>query len=180
MIDAFQIESALEALFMGEASDKKFKAIDLQRDLGSLTRPGMAWAATGGKFSVENGMAEELYENFDIICLLGVKNVASERERRREIHAAVRHVVLKLMGSTLDLPLEDLQPSAWKEVTTADDMRDGVLVVKLNYTARAKVDPAQSGEAERRLDSIWTTYTDPADGQPLAESQANFEHGDTP
>lgn len=180
MIDAFDIERALEALFLGEASDKKFKSIDLQRELGSLTQPGMAWAVTGGKFSVENGMADDVYENFEIVGLLAVKNVASERERRHEIHAAVRYVVLKLMGLTLGLPLEDLQPSAWREVTTADDLRNGVLVVKLNYTARAKVDPAQSGDAERRLESIWTTYTDPADGSPMAESQANFEHGDTP
>lgn len=180
MIDAYDIECALEALFLGDSSEKKFKAIDVQRGITALTRPGLTWAVTGGKFSVENGMAEDTYEAFDIVALLVVKNVASEKERRRDAHAAIRYIVLKLMDSSLALDIEDLVPVKWREITDAEQLQSGLLVMELTFTTRALVVPEQSGEALRRLESIWTTYTDPADGQPLAESQANFEHGETP
>lgn len=180
MIDAFEIEQAMERLFLEEADQKlKFKAIDLQRELGVLTTPGMAWAVVGGKFTEENGMAEDEYEIFDLICLLAVKNVASEKERRRVIHAAVRYVVLKIKAAKITI-VEDLKPVQWREVTTDDDMRAGVIAVKLNFTAKAIVEVDKTGESVRRLKSIWTTFTDPADGTPMAESHTEFEQGDAP
>lgn len=180
MIDAFDIEEALEALFLGETSDKKFKAIDVQRGVTAITRPGLAWAVTGGKFSVENGMAKDIEETFDITAILVVKNVASEKERRREAHAAIRYITLKLIGTTLELDIEDLVPLKWREVTSEDQVQAGLLVMALTFTASAPVVPNQSGEALRRLESIWTTYTDTTDDVVLVESQANFEHGVIP
>lgn len=180
MIDAFELEQAMERLFIEETDSKlKFRAIDLGRELGPLTTPGIAWAVVGGKFTEENGMAEDEYEIFDLICLLAVKNLGSEKERRRAIHAAVRYVVLKIKAANITI-VEDLKPVQWREVTTDDDMRNCVMTVKLNFTAKAIVEIDKAGESIIRLKSIWTTYTDPADGTPMMESHTEFEHGENP
>lgn len=180
MIDAFEIESALDTLFLGNVGDKKFKAIDVQRGVTALTRPGLTWAVLGGKFSTENGMAEDVYETFEIIGTLVVTNVGSEKERRRAIHALVRYVTLKLLDNSLGLAMDGIKPKKWDETTTEKQLANGLMTVELAFSSKAQVVPEQTGEALRRLEAIWTTYTDPVDGQPLAESQANFEHGDTP
>lgn len=176
MIDAYEIEEAIESIFLSDLSSKKFKAIDIQRGITTLTRPGLAWAVTGGKFSVENGMEEDTYELFDIIGLLVVKNVASEKERRKDAHAARRYITLALIGSTLELNIEPIAPLKWREITSDEHLQAGLLVMELAFTTRAKVEPEQSGESLRRLEAIWTTYVDSDDA--LLESHVNFEHGE--
>lgn len=180
MIDANEIEVALEALFLGETSDNKFKSIDVQRGFAALTRPGLTWAVLGGKYANENGMAKDIYETFDIVGTVAVKNVASEKERRKIAHALNRYITLKLLGNKLDLDIEEIMPTKWNEVTSEEHLRAGLLLMELTFSTRAQVVPEKSGEAERRLEAIWTTYTDPSDGQTVAESKENFDNGETP
>lgn len=73
---------------------------------------------------------------------------------------------------------EELQYEGWKDATSQAQRDIRITVLVQTYTTYYEINLNDPDPI--LLDAIWTTYTDPVDGQPLAESQANFEHGDTP
>lgn len=172
---AFDIEDAIEALFIESSVPFTFKKVDVSKLPTALTRPGITVAATSGDYD-SLGMSDNLKESIQIIILLVLKNVASEKERRRQAHPAVHYVVSKLQGQTLGLEIEPISLKNWRETTTQENLEEGLLLVEINLSTALNVTPDIEEREYRLLESIWTSYK--TDETTIVESSVNLTNGD--
>lgn len=173
---AFDIEEAIETLFTETSVPFTFKKIDIQKLPISLTRPGMTVAATAGNFSSLD-MSATLKEECQIVILVVFKNVAKEKERRREAHPAVRYVISKLQGNDLDLPIEPILVKNWRETTSPENLDDGLLLVEVTLTTAMTMKPEIEETEYRQLESIWASYQMNEESDSTVSSLVKFNNG---
>lgn len=147
MISNLDIERGIYALFTG--ADRAFSKVDLGGFLSEI-KPGLNVAVSGG--TPEMISLDEYRWDISIVCLVAVKNLRSEMERRRLIHPLVQfvyrtlvHAEIPLIGDNLQqieeggMPqflteLEEIQPGPWKESTDLEQFKAGESVFELRFT----------------------------------------------
>lgn len=184
----FDIEDRISRLFCG-GNDKTpakerdsfwFKAIDIQAGVTALSRPGMTVAVMSGDYETED-MTDTLKVTSKIVVTLVVKNVASEKERRRILHPCVKHVVWKLQGNDLGLEIDPLKVKNWKDVTTPEHLAATLLVAEIEFETAYTLTPETEEASYRNLLSIWSSFkSEEEPHEELATSKVNFDNGETP
>lgn len=151
-MDGTTIEAAVKAALV---SSDKFLAIEVGRPLGIIGRPGASVAVEEGDFEPQGN---SLRQSFVISVLLVAKNVSSESERRKTIHPLQAFVTRLLWNETLGLPISGIQPGKWQEITTAEQLKDGLIVIECRFTTKAAFEKLASPEEQIALEEIWATY----------------------
>jgi len=170
---ASDIEAALKAKFIEDPNipdEKKFKAIDVQKEIVALSRPGLSWAVIEGKDSKITSTCIE--ETMKIIGTIAVKNVASEEERRKTMAPLVRYLQVALLDEDLDLDIDPIQPTRWDEVTTPANLEGKLMVVEVQF--ETAVEFTKEEVSFHTLDSIFHSIVFPDTGETALESDTVF------
>ncbi len=152
------IEIKILELFCSDKTGP-FKAVDVQRILPALVRPGMAVAVMSGEYEVPDNSGI-IKETAKVVVSVVVKNVATESERRKTMHPAVSYVVRKLHNNDLGLDIEPLEAKGWREVTDENYLSEGVMVCELEFKTSIDVHTEESEKEYRVLESIMSSFTE--------------------
>ncbi|HOX50492.1 MAG TPA: hypothetical protein PKY05_03320 [Fibrobacteria bacterium] len=151
-VDGSTLEAAVKNALV---STGKFLAVEVGRPLVVIGKPGVSVAVEEGDFEPQGNA---LRQSFVISVLVAAKNSVSESERRKAVHPLQAYVARLLWGETLSLPINGIQPGRWTEITTAEQLKDGVIVIDCRFTTKAVFTKAASEEEKTALDEIWASY----------------------
>lgn len=173
--DCFMIESAIKTLIAnGNDPQMVFKAVDIQKDLQTITQPSFTVAAISGKFESQDNSGN-LDENVDVVVTLVVKNLANEEQRRRLIHPMVSYVVQKLHGNDLGLDMEPLTVSGWDDVTSNQHLALALSLFEIKFKTQFTLKPEAAECSYRELLSIGSTFkSETPEHETLAQGEVIF------
>ena len=156
--NCYAIEKAVKDLICaGNNPQMVFKAVDIQKDLQTITQPSFTVAVIKGDFEPE-GMSGKLTESVDVVVTLIVKNLANEEQRRMMIHPMVSYVVQKLHHNDLGLQMEPLTVIGWNDVSTAEHLGIALTLFEIKFKTQFTVVPEAAEENYRELLSIGSTF----------------------
>ena len=164
--NCYVIEKAIKELIeAGNIPQMVFKAVDIQKDLQTITHPSFTVAIIKGDFEPE-GM-DKITESVEVVVTLIVKNLANEEQRRMMIHPMVSYVVQKLHHNDLGLQMEPLTVSGWNDVST---------LFEIKFKTQFTVVPEAAEENYRELLSIGSTFqSETPEHEVLAQGEVIFK-----
>lgn len=183
----FDIESRISELFCSENAKNSanerdsfwFKAIDVQAGITALSRPGMSVAVMSGDYEREDS-TDTVKVTSKIVITLVVKNVASEKERRRILHPCVQYVVWKLQGNDLGLDISPLNVKNWRDVTASEHLAVSLLVAEIEFETAYTITPETEEACNRNLLAIWSSFKSEEEPfEELTTSKVIFNNGET-
>lgn len=168
--NCYVIEKAIKELIeAGNTPQMVFKAVDIQKDLQTITHPSFAVTIIKGDFEPE-GM-DKITESVEVVVTLIVKNLANEEQRRMMIHPMVSYVVQKLHHNDLGLQMEPLTVSGWNDVSSAEHLAIALTLFEIKFKTQFTVVPEAAEENYRELLSISSTFKSPTpDFETLSEA----------
>jgi hypothetical protein len=156
--NCYVIEKAVKDLICaGNNPQMVFKAVDIQKDLQTITQPSFTVAVIKGDFEPE-GMSGKLTESVDVVVTLIVKNLANEEQRRMMIHPMVSYVVQKLHHNDLGLQIEPLTVKGWNDVSSAEHLSIALTLFEIKFNTHFTLVPEAAEHNYRELLSIGTTF----------------------
>ena len=174
--NCYVIEKAVKDLISaGNNPQMVFKAVDIQKDIQTITHPSFSVAIVKGDFEPE-GMNGRITESVEVVVTLIVKNLANEEQRRMMIHPMVSYVVHKLHKNDLGLQMEPLTVSGWNDVSTSEHLVLALTLFEIKFKTQFTVTPEAAEENFRELLSIGSTFkseTEPH--ETLAEANVIFK-----
>ena len=173
--NCYAIEEAIKKLIeAGNTPQMVFKAVDIQKELQTITHPSFTVAVIKGDFEQE-GMGGKITESVEVVVTLIVKNIANEEQRRKMIHPMVSYVVHKLHRNDLGLQMEPLTVSGWNDVSIAEHLGIALTLFEIKFKTQFTVVPEAAEENYRELLSICSTFkSETPDNETLAESEVIF------
>lgn len=145
MVSAEQIEESLEQLSVATG---KFKLVEMGAQPGPLNIPGINWAVVSAGFEITG---RTVYQKFLILGQVITKNVAKESERRKSLHPAVQYVVQRTLFDNIGLDMEPIRPLSWREITSEEDLGNGLMKVEIRLECKAFVPKLSPTETEQLL-----------------------------
>lgn len=168
MVSAELIEETLEKVFV---STGRFKLVEMGTQPGPLHIPGINWAVISAGFELTG---RTVYQKFLILGQVIVKNVAKESERRKALHPAVQFAVQRTLFDNLGLDMEPIRPLSWREITSEEDLGNGLMKVEIRLECKAFVPKLSPTETEQMLLGIDANFNQPT-GETLTGSTVTFE-----
>lgn len=154
----YDIESAIKNVFVGDDSVPfRLKAIDVSKNLTTITRPSFSVAVLSGTFGDSNatGVVEE---NAEVVVTLVVTNVANEEERRRVIHPLTSWIVSKLHRNDLGLDIAPLTVKGWNDVSQMEHSALSITIFEIKFSTSFTVHPESAEQNYRQLLSIGSSF----------------------
>jgi len=157
MVTADMVEGALKDLF---TADRKMLAVEIGALPMDLPRPGINVAVESGKCPSTGMRTSEKREALDITIVVVVKNIRSdgEGERRKEAHPLVRLLIQKIWNERLGLDIEPIDPYAWDETTTVDQLSKGLLVMVIKARSATCFQRLDRDALAPLLDAVLASY----------------------
>jgi len=173
--NCYVIEKAIKDLIeVSNVPQMVFKAVDIQKDLQTITHPSFTVAIIKGDFEPE-GM-DKITESVEVVVTLIVKNIANEEQRRMMIHPMVSYVVQKLHHNDLGLQMEPLTVSGWNDVSTAEHLGLALTLFEIKFKTQFTVVPEAAEENYRELLSIGSTFqSETPENEVLAQGEVIFK-----
>lgn len=173
--NCYVIEKAIKELIKaGNTPQMVFKAVDIQKDLRTITHPSFTVAIIKGDFEPE-GM-DKITESVEVVVTLIVNNLANEEQRRMMIHPMVSYVVQKLHHNDLGLQMEPLTVSGWNDVSTAEHLDLALTLFEIKFKTQFTVVPEAAEENYRELLSIGSTFkSETPEHEVLAQGEVIFK-----
>lgn len=173
--NCYVIEKAIKDLIEGgNVPQMVFKAVDIQKELQTITHPSFTVAVIKGDFEPE-GM-DKITESVEVVVTLIVKNLANEEQRRKMIHPMVSYVVQKLHHNDLGLQMEPLTVSGWNDVSTTEHLGLALTLFEIKFKTQFTVVPEAAEENYRELLSIGSTFqSETPEHEVLAQGEVIFK-----
>lgn len=174
--NCYVIEKAVKDLIEGgNVPQMVFKAVDIQKELQTITHPSFTVAVIKGDFEQE-GMGGKITESVEVVVTLIVKNLANEEQRRMMIHPMVSYVVQKLHRNDLGLQMEPLTVIGWNDVSTTEHLGLALTLFEIKFKTQFSVVPEAAEENYRELLSIGSTFqSETPEHEVLAQGEVIFK-----
>ena len=174
--NCYVIEKAVKDLIEGgNVPQMVFKAVDIQKELQTITHPSFTVDVIKGDFEPE-GMGGKITESVEVVVTLIVKNLANEEQRRKMIHPMVSYVVQKLHRNDLGLQMEPLTVSGWNDVSTTEHLGLALTLFEIKFKTQFSVVPEAAEENYRELLSIGSTFqSETPEHEVLAQGEVIFK-----
>ena len=132
-----QIETAIEQCL----KTAKLALLDIGRSPDTIRDPAIAVGVVSGGMSAKCGVLRQTHKVIVTVAAVNIREDA-ERERRRTLHGLVESIASLVCDQTFDLPIQRLAPGDWRETTSVDDLRAGVIMGEVEFSTASERRPS--------------------------------------
>lgn len=148
-----QIETSIEQ----RLKTAKLALLEIGRSPDTIRDPAIAVGVVSGNMSVKCGV---LYRTHKVIVTVAAVNVREdgERARRRALHGLIESIASLVCDQTFGLPIQPLAPGDWKETTSVDDLRAGVIMGEVEFSTKSETRLPSDEDAAVAITEIVTSF----------------------
>lgn len=161
---------------LGRLKDKELRvrAFAVQKGVEVLTPDSVSVSIDAGTFRM---IAQKWYCEAVVTVLLGFKNLKDEEARRRGVYAIIMSAISMLQFQSLGLPIKELEPVRFRNVSTEGDDAESREVFGIEFRTHFAVPVLSEDEMADLLRVGLNYYLRPGDDAVDASDQVTMQGG---